>query len=137
MIGTEQQGMLDKCMGYAQSYLEDSPKLQALVGGVESKLELMAKAPGVSGAVAQARTGVRMLKAYLSGSYTKVPVKSLIAAIGAFIYFNKGDDLIPDDTPWIGYADDAALILFALKSLSDDLEAFEAWEAAQGQAGAG
>lgn len=134
MIGAEQQGMLDKCMGFAQSYLEDSPKLQGLVQGVEAKLELMAKAPGVGGAVAQARTGVRMLKAYLSGQYTKVPVKTLIAAIGAFIYFQREDDLIPDDTPWVGYADDAALILFALKSLADDLAAFEAWEAQQGAA---
>lgn len=133
MITADQQGMLEKCMGFAQGYLEDSPKLQALIQGVEAKLELMAQAPGVGSAVAQAKTGVRMLKAYVGGRYTKVPVKTLVAAIGAFIYFQKEDDLIPDDTPWVGYADDAALILFALKSLSDDLQTFEAWEAEQGE----
>ena len=100
-----------------------------------AKLDKMEASRGpVGDAVRAGRVGVRMLQATLEGRYDKVPVKSLAAIAGAMLYFVQGDDLIDDDTPFIGYLDDAAVIAMALKVVQGDLDAFLAWE--QGAAAA-
>lgn len=118
-----------KCMETAQDYLIDKQKAGALIGGATAKLDKMAGGAGPIGQAAEAaRVGVRMFQAYVDGGYRKVPVKSLVSLAGAMLYFLREDDLIDDDTPWIGYADDAAVMTLALKMVQADLDDFLAWE---------
>ncbi|WP_266364553.1 YkvA family protein [Tellurirhabdus rosea] len=90
---------------------------------------------GVSGSYAavkdQINVLVRMLRAYAKGDYKAVPQKTLISAAAVLIYFVSPIDLIVDFLPVIGFADDVALILWLVRSISVDLDKFRQWEDGQ------
>lgn len=116
----------------AGDYLVDHPKVEELLAQASGKLHQMKRSGGpVAEAVAKVETLIRLVKAYLDGSYKKIPVKSLVAGLGALIYFVMGNDLVSDDTPFVGYLDDAAVVLLALKTIVADIEAFVEWESQQ------
>jgi len=107
----------------AKQYLKDKDRLNRLLSE--------------SLAMARARGGmlwldiqllVRLIKAWMSGSYKGVSVQTLVAIVAAMIYFINPLDLIPDFIPGLGYVDDAALIAWLLKSLAGDLHQFRNWE---------
>jgi len=70
----------------------------------------------------------RMVKAYFTGEYRKIPWGSIAKIIAVLIYFISPIDVIPDFLPFIGLADDLALILWLFSSLSVDFQNFEVWE---------
>jgi uncharacterized membrane protein YkvA (DUF1232 family) len=49
----------------------------------------------------------------------------------AILYFVSPIDLIPDWLPLAGFVDDAAVILFVIRQLKQDIDGFLAWENAQ------
>jgi len=71
----------------------------------------------------------RLLKSYTKGEYRVVPWKSLTRIIAVLIYFISPIDVIPDFLPVIGLTDDIALVVWLFNAVSDDLEAFRAWDA--------
>lgn len=70
----------------------------------------------------------RMLQAYTRGEYRKIPWKTLVALVGALVYFVMPLDFIPDFVFGFGYTDDVALILWTVKSIKDDIDQFSKWE---------
>jgi uncharacterized membrane protein YkvA (DUF1232 family) len=70
----------------------------------------------------------RLVSAWATGEYREVPTKTILLAIAAVIYLLMPLDLIPDFIPFAGYLDDASVIAYVFKSLSDDLDRFIAWE---------
>lgn len=83
---------------------------------------------GMAGALMQVQLLVRLVRAYASGEYRKLPWKSLVSIVGVLIYFVSPLDFIPDFLPIVGMADDLALVLWLFNTLSEDLEAFSQWE---------
>lgn len=83
---------------------------------------------GMAEALMQVQLLVRLVRAYASGEYRKLPWKSLVSIVGVLIYFVSPLDFIPDFLPIVGMADDLALILWLFKTLGDDLDAFSQWE---------
>lgn len=73
-------------------------------------------------------TSFRMLRAYTRGDYRKIPWKTLVAIVGAMIYFVMPLDFIPDFIFGFGFTDDVALILLVVKSFKDDIENYTKWE---------
>ena len=71
---------------------------------------------------------IRMIRAYKNKRYRKVPMRTIIAALAAVIYFLDPFDLIPDAIPMIGYIDDAAVVGLVMSMIRNDLEAFQEWE---------
>ncbi|MCW8195721.1 DUF1232 domain-containing protein [Proteobacteria bacterium 005FR1] len=51
-----------------------------------------------------------------------VPRSSKIIAVTALVYLVNPFDAIPDVTPFLGYVDDLAVIMGALKKLSKDIQ---------------
>ena len=76
------------------------------------------------------KTLLRLLRAYLSGSYRDVPWKTLLSASGAVLYFLNPFDLIADFIYVFGFLDDAVVVGLVLASIRRDLEKFNAWEQA-------
>lgn len=70
-----------------------------------------------------------LLVDYWNKEYPDVPWKTIAAIVGALIYFISPIDVVPDFIPVVGFMDDAAVIAFAMKMISDDLETYRKWKA--------
>lgn len=71
---------------------------------------------------------IRLVHAWATGKYRKVPLKPILWSIAAIIYFVNPFDVIPDFIPVAGYVDDAAVIGFVINSIRGDLNDFLGWE---------
>lgn len=75
-----------------------------------------------------ASTLVRLVSAFARGEYRRVPVRSIVYALGALLYFLSPVDLVPDFLPGIGYLDDVAIVVAVVEAITRDLDRFRAWE---------
>lgn len=80
---------------------------------------------------------VRLARAWGRGDYRVMPRKSLLALVGALVYFLMPLDAIPDPILGLGFLDDLAVLGYAMRYARKDLEAFETWEADNGKAESG
>ncbi|MBX3301735.1 MAG: DUF1232 domain-containing protein [Nitrospira sp.] len=71
---------------------------------------------------------VRLLKAWKSGSYRGLSVRTIVSLAAALLYIVSPMDLLPDFIPGIGLIDDAAVLALLLHSVAQDLAAFRVWE---------
>lgn len=69
-----------------------------------------------------------LLKSYATGEYRNIEIQNLLKIIAGFIYFISPIDLLPDFLPYVGLTDDVALLMFIIKSVSDEIEKFEQWK---------
>ena len=76
---------------------------------------------------------ITMFRSWVKGEYKEIPTKSIISIIAAIIYFVSPIDFIPDFIVGLGFADDAAIIGFTIKQITEDLEKFKLWQAKQEQ----
>lgn len=65
-----------------------------------------------------------LVKAYVQGTYKKLPTKTLIKILAVLAYFVSPFDFIPDVLPLIGFTDDLALVLWVVKSVKNELDEF-------------
>ena len=70
-----------------------------------------------------------MLKDYYNRKYTEIPWHIIAAIVATLLYFVSPIDLIPDFIPGIGYCDDAAIVMLALKWIGSDLDRYKSWKA--------
>ena len=107
----------------ATQYLRDKERLRHLLAEAVS--------------IAQRRGGkllkdiqllVRLLNASMSGVYTGLSVRKLVAIVAAILYLISPLDVIPDFIPVVGYVDDAAVIAWVMKSIAEELKDFKIWE---------
>ena len=63
-----------------------------------------------------------------SGGYRGLSVRTLASLVAALIYVLSPVDFLPDFIPGIGLIDDAAVLVFLLHSMAQDLAAFRLWE---------
>jgi uncharacterized membrane protein YkvA (DUF1232 family) len=96
--------------------------------------ELRARRDGNAGPLAKLgddlKTLLRLLDATVSGRYPALPQGVMTAVGAALLYWLVPLDLIPDPILALGFIDDAAILGWVLKRLSDDLVAFRSWEKA-------
>ncbi|MGF1924084.1 MAG: YkvA family protein [Bacteroidia bacterium] len=65
---------------------------------------------------------------YSQGRYTAIPKRSIIAIIGALLYFLSPLDFIPDFIFGLGFIDDVYVITLVYKQVIKDLEAYSLWK---------
>lgn len=68
------------------------------------------------------------ITAVAKGEYRDVDPLVLLKITTAFVYFVSPIDLIPDAIPVIGYMDDIFLMAWLIKTLDEELSAFEDWK---------
>ena len=71
----------------------------------------------------------RLMRAYAKGEYRDISLQSVTLVITSMVYFLMPIDAIADFIPLLGFADDAALIAWTLKTVSEDIQRFLQWEA--------
>jgi len=117
--------------GQAEDLIRDTGKLEALLQQLEQKLQ---EVPTVGTALAKVPLMISMIRSYITKEYTVVSPKVIITLVAAVIYLLKGKDLIPDNIPVLGYADDIAVFAAAFMLDEPELTAYEQWRAESGLA---
>ena len=119
----------------AREYFNDKEKVKGLFNEATQKAETDKDA--LDEIIEKLQLLLEVLQAWYKGTYKEIPKKSIIMIIASILYFVSPVDLIPDFIPVIGLVDDAAVIAFAIKQLSADLEKFKVWKESNGESDAG
>ena len=116
----------------AEEYLQDPDKTRRLLEEAVHKANDHEGKPGQKlDFWLQLKAFFRLLRAYTNREYTVVPWGSIVMVTIAILYFVSPIYLIPDWLPLAGFVDDAAVILFVIRQLKQDIDGFLAWENAQ------
>lgn len=112
----------------AERIAKDPERAVTLIETAEAKVERAGKS--ISSVVQYLRVFARMLRAYFSRKYTALPWRTVVWSLAALAYFVWPIDLIPDIL-LVGFLDDAAVIMYVVRQIQKDLDAFLAWESEQ------
>ena len=123
------KSMIDEGMQKAQGLVDDPEQVNELLAQLQEKLQGLPAT--VSSAFANVPLMASMVKSYITREYTEVSPKVVISLVSAFIYFVKKKDIIPDDIPIVGYADDLAVATIAMAINEPELRAYAAWRERQ------
>ncbi|WP_461491236.1 YkvA family protein, partial [Pontibacter sp. HJ8] len=74
------------------------------------------------------QTFIRLVKAYVNGSYREVSNKSLLAGVAVLLYLVTPLDVIPDFIPVIGLLDDISLMAWFINAFQNEITNFRTWE---------
>ena len=121
------RGILDTGTAKAKEFVDNPEQVQGLLDNLQEKMK------GLPDTVATAFKNVplmaSMVKSYVTREYTEVSPKVIISLVSAFIYLAKQKDLIPDDIPVVGLADDIAVATIAMAINEPELKAYAEWRA--------
>ena len=93
--------------------------------------EKLKEVPKIGETLSEVPLMIAMIKAWITKDYTEVSPKVIACLVGAIIYLIKKKDLISDNIPVIGIADDLGVMGLALKLCEPELKAFAEWRAAK------
>ncbi|MCR5196175.1 MAG: DUF1232 domain-containing protein [Pseudobutyrivibrio sp.] len=116
---------LEKGRNKAEEIINDKSKFDTFLKRLEVKLS---RFPHVGNQLADLPVMIALVKDYAKGNYKVAPVKSIIYLVMALLYFIAPLDLVADVFPLIGITDDVSVIMLALKSCYDDVEAYKEWK---------
>ncbi len=71
---------------------------------------------------------MRLVKAYMNGTYRDVSHKSLLIGVGVLLYLVSPIDVIPDFIPLLGLMDDISLIAWFIDAFQKEIQKFRDWE---------
>ena len=77
------------------------------------------------------QTMLRLIRAHHRGEYKQVSSDALLWIVTALNYLVDPFDLIPDNTPFLGFIDDAAVVEFVVDRTRQTLDDFMTWETAR------
>ncbi len=113
----------------AASILQDPERLRRLLASsVEKIRRLQSDQESMKDLKNRVTTLNRMIRAYISGEYKRIPWKSLLLITSGIVYFVSPIDLIPDFIPFAGFLDDITILLWVFSAVKGDIEEFEEWE---------
>lgn len=120
--------VLEDNASQAENMLNDPAQVDGILVQLEEKLK---EVPGVGEPISNLMLMIDMVKGYVTKQYDKVSPKVVALMLGSFIYFVKKDDLLPDQIPLLGAADDLLVLGLALKLSEDELKEYKKWRKAQ------
>lgn len=115
-----------KAKGLVSATLNSPERLLELVASAQALKALSTKR--FSEILEPVKAAFRLVKCYAKGEYRDISVRSISLIVTSMIYFVMPLDALPDFIVALGFADDAALLTWTLKAVSEDLERFIYWE---------
>ena len=122
------KAILDNATSQASDFINNPARMDQLLLDLEAKLKQI---PAIGETVSELPVMVSMVKSWIKKEYQVSP-KVLATMVGAFVYLVKKKDLIPDNVPIIGIADDVAVLGLALKFVESDVKAYKEFTAEKG-----
>lgn len=123
------KGIIDENVQKAQVFMDNPEQINDLLEQLQEKLKGLPDT--VSNAFNNVPVMANMVKCYVTREYTEVSPKVIVSLVATFVYLVKKNDIIPDDIPVIGFADDVAVATVAMAINEPELNAFAAWQQAQ------
>ena len=124
------KSVIDENVQKAQTFIDNPEQIDGLLADLQEKLKGLPDT--VSNAFNNVPVMAEMVKSYVTREYTEVSPKVIVSLVATFVYLVKKNDIIPDDIPIVGYADDVAVATVAMAINEPELNAFSAWKAANG-----
>ncbi|NQN83376.1 DUF1232 domain-containing protein [Streptococcus suis] len=115
----------------AEALLSDQGKLEHFLQDIEKKL---ARLPFGGDKFSAIPGMISMVRSYIRRDYSKLPKGTILAIIGALIYFFSPIDALPDFILGAGLLDDAFVLNACLKLVKSDVDDFRNWQASQWKA---
>ena len=115
---------LKKKSSQALKVISNPERIDELLIDAENKLK---KIPKIGEELSHVPVFVSMVKSYITKDYTRIPVGTIAAIVGALLYLVAPVDLIPDFLPGIGYIDDAAVVGACLTLVDSDIKEYIKW----------
>lgn len=116
--------------GQAEDLIKDPGKLEELLKQFEAKIKEL---PVAGEALSKVPLMISMIRSYITREYTAVSPKVIATLVAAIVYLLKGKDLIPDEIPVLGYADDLAVFAAAFLIDQPELDAYAQWRSENGK----
>ena len=117
--------IIENGISQAQEILSDPAKLNEMLEQLQQRIKELPSEAGA--ALSNIPLMIDMVKCYATREYTVVSPKVVASVVSAFLYLLKRKDLISDDVPLLGIADDVAVIALAMKINEKELAAFSQW----------
>ena len=118
------KALLETGIAEAQELIKEPSKVDEVLIQMENKLQ---EVPAIGETLSDLPLMISMVKGYITKEYTEVSPKVIATMVGAFLYLVKKKDIIPDNIPIIGIADDLGVLGLALKMCEPELAAFKAF----------
>lgn len=126
---TSESRLFERIRSTAASIAGDNEKLNGLVSSSKDKLHnINFDNSKITKLGNNLRIIIRMIQAYVNGSYRELPWKSLLALTGGLVYFMMPLDLMPDFIPFTGLLDDFTVIMLLSSVFQQDIQDFILWE---------
>lgn len=115
-----------KFLSKAKKYVDNPQETEHLLKKTDKKAK--ANKASFSGIWGKFQLLLDLVKSWSTGEYREISKKSILFIIASILYFVSPIDIIPDFLIGLGIVDDAAVIAFAIKQLSDELEKYKSWK---------
>ncbi len=113
-----------------QTLAGQESKVRELLSNVGRKITKFGEHPKVRMLIEPVSIFVRMVTAHFSGTH-KLSGSTLGLLLLALVYFLSPVDFIPDFLGFVGFADDATVILAVYAKIKNEVERFLDWEKSQ------
>lgn len=114
----------------SSDYINNPKKIQVLL---DKAVQKISKSRGVLSDVGDSLgVFIRLMRAYGSGQYNTIALKSVLLILASLIYFVMPVDAIPDVLLGFGYIDDVALLGWTISAVKQEIEKFSDWELSHG-----
>ncbi|HEL1618227.1 TPA: YkvA family protein [Streptococcus suis] len=117
-----------KTRQHAENLLSEQGKLERFLQDIEKKL---ARLPFGGDKFSAIPGMISMVRSYIRRDYSKLPKGTILAIIGALIYFFSPLDALPDFLFGPGLLDDAFVLNACLKLVKSDVDEYRNWQASQ------
>jgi len=109
----------------AKKMIENPHVMENVLSKIDNKMKRTVKL--LNEVIDEIKLLFSLVEDVFSKKYTDIPFSSVIAVLGALLYFLTPIDLLPDFLPIIGFTDDIAVILFVIKQIKYDLDKYQDW----------
>ncbi len=109
----------------AKKMIENPHVMENVLSKIDNKMKRTVKL--LNEVIDEIKLLFSLVEDVFSKKYTDIPFGSVIAVLGALLYFLTPIDLLPDFLPIIGFTDDIAVILFVIKQIKHDLDKYQDW----------
>ena len=121
----EARQVIENGIAQAQELMSDPAKVEELMQQLQQRVKELPAAAGE--ALGNIPLMASMVKSYVTKEYADVSPKVVASLVSAFLYLVTRKDLISDDVPVLGIADDLAVIALAMKINENELAAYKQW----------